>query len=610
MSDSYYLYAKKETRTLSDLRVSIFELSKAPVPNSIVVTYNGLGYDSWLLNGNELHFVHCNPLEWRPLYLSLYSNADHRAHMEKGILPDLTVAVRYTYLTWNGATRQFDETTTTESFTRANHEKGTYYKFFQAATSSQRTAGSSTPWKTHKSLSPFTPRYAPVVVTDDNVEYYDKRGYSNEVAVDTSAGTLVFNPQENLLTNPGLEIISGGNAFGWTKRNSSGAVIPASVIGGSTSVYGDYHLRLNTGETLHQTARLRSLDLHRVSFYGRVEGGDDTIRLVINPVDLNGNYRDSSNNTAGTPYDSSVQIFTTDFQGSADDWRRYEAVVGESTEYFSHNDPPFASDVVVNILPASTTSLELRVVAAGARPIRLDALQLHKGGETAPFLGITGDATVEYESDPDGVYQTSPSSTAFLRDNVNTDPLRSQKPDGFLAFYAMGSSDDWQLKRGSDLMGTAGQMTSVLGRYHLPYARTSGIGKLHERQAFHNEGWSIDDELEPLITQVAASEAEELPPENSYTDLSGKLHFLTKQTKYTPLVSMFYDQFDNPLASTDVVVTQLGSAETVVSSTYTDEGGRARFYHRPLVTSGGVGTEKVTFSVGNVTAIFWADVEL
>src|SRR3990167_10723151 len=124
MSRSYYLYANKATKILSELRVSVFPLAFLPINGTLTAKFAGTAYTNIFTKGNELHFVHRDPREWISYFQSICINEVHKSWMNAGYLgqPEDVVEVTYSYLSWNSTTRVFDTSSITENLTVAEDE--------------------------------------------------------------------------------------------------------------------------------------------------------------------------------------------------------------------------------------------------------------------------------------------------------------------------------------------------------------------------------------------------------------------------------------------------------------------------------------------------------
>jgi len=573
---SYYLYADKTTRTLNELRVSVIPLAYTPILGTLTLTYDSLAYTNWFLEGNELHLIHTNPLEWDAFYNANYADPVQGPWIEAGYMGDASnaIAISYDHAVWNDTTKEFDTPTFAEpTLTLAEYERYSYYKIFRGIPSTWGTA--ETYW--------YAPRYAPVVLTDDDVQYYDQRDKQSEFSVNPLTGELTFYPRENLITNPAFLINNSGTgeALGWTI--SAGTLVPAA----STSpypVYGDKLVTVPAGESIYQTVRLRENKNHNISFYA-THPTTTSVDLVVDVLDI------SSVSVAG-PFTKTFTVGT--------DWSRLEAYIGEDDSYYGGNS--------LGALPETAYYLEIKIDAAAE--VIVDAVQVHEGADSAPFLGVAAKATVEYEVDPSGVYQPDPSATSVIVDNVDTNPLTSLKPNGYMVWEEDGDSTtaDWQLGKGGDAIRNDGSPVNEQGRYHFPYAKTSGIAKLIERQEFHREGWELDDEIirDPVV--IAVDSVEEVYPDNAYLvgpTTAVEVHFLAKAGESTVLLVLFYDQFNNPLVGVDASVEVVGPNASGPTTVTTDIAGRARYVYNHAVA----GDDTITFSIGSVSQVYYSHVQ-
>ena len=602
--ESHYLYASKETRTLNEIRVSVFNLSFPPVQGTITVQYAGLVYWDWFVENHEFHFVHRDPMEWDDFLFYHYADPIQKPWIDAGFIgsPDTVIYVTYQHLEWNSGTESFDSVLVTDAVTVDDDEYARYYRTRSSDSSSTTNwiPGSSTPWASTTEFHWYVPRNSPVVVTDDDVQNYDQRGVQNEFSVDPLTGEVAFFPSENLVQNSAFLInhASTNNALAWSVDPSTTGIVPMASTAGTYPVYGSMFAPVPISTNIYQNVRLRSNTNHHISFYGRVPAAAGSVKLTVNPLDVMDVYRDSSNTPVGNFYDSTVEVFSQEYPLSSTQWTRIDAYVGEDNAFYD------GSGTALGTLPANTTGLEVRVAFPSTSGY-LDAVQVHEGAFTAPYLGISPKSTIEYEVNPSGVYQPNPSSTVYGRDEVDINPLTSAKANGYLVWMRDGTApNDFQLGKGSD-----GTTYPTIGRKHIPFAKTSGVSKLVDRQTFHRDGVKIADDLSRSAAVIAAADAQPEFPENGYIDTLGRVHLVTKLGVGSELNVLFYDQFENPLIKTSVTITLAGAVVYSTTTRTTDLGGRARYSFTPTSpTITGVSVETVEFAVGSVTHKFYVDV--
>lgn len=632
MSRAYYLYADKQTKTLNELRVSVFNLGFVPDPDSLSVTYGGLSYSKWILFGNELHLVHDDPYSWFPFYDAKSSDPQDLAWMEAGYLgrPETEIQISYTYQSWNSSAKEFDSTAITETVNVRDDEQHCYYKFF-GEVGIDTVPGPSTddPLEIHESsnfygqdrLYPYAPQIGPVVITDEDVFYGDQRGHTNEFSVSPETGELTFSPEYNLLYNPAFQVVGDSSqSLSWYKITSSGqsqALLTSTLD--TSAVYGNKTVTIDSPEGLYQTARLKEPNIHNFSFYAQSEGGIGTARVVVNMLDVNNNYIDGSGNIISSAWSEGVQTYTATTEVSTNQWSRHNFVIGDDSDYYSD------IGTVLGPISGSTDKFEIRVYTS-TNTLKIDACQLSPGGDLPSFLGIPGRSTLEFEGAPAAVYVTSPSDNEWGKsrgfNDVDVNPLTSRIHSGFLAFQEMGSQGfneitddnfwsgiDYHLgKGGSPWRTTTGISDNVFGRKNLPYAQTSGIQKLYERQSFHRQGWEAQDEIYIPPAQVIPSDVYPIIPENTYQASSGALHVVVGVSDNVVLRAQWYDGFGNVVPKLKHDIDHASNSGTYSADLIADISGLSSYTWTRRGTNFGVGVETVTFSYGSLTNEFKIDV--
>ena len=622
MGDSrYFLYASKETKTLNDIRVSVFPLAAIPIPGTTSVTYKGYTYSNWFIEGDELHFVHSNPSEWNSYYTAEYTG-NNAKWIDYGYLgePSNTISITYEFLSWDSTTNDFTISSITQTLSEEDDCIREYLRLHKE-TPDQNTRKSNTlnTWSSEKVFNWYAPRLNPIVITDDVIEYYDQRGYRNEFAVDPETALVKTNPEQNFLRNPAFQIVDTSSLpLGWGTYYSTNQVSSNTDYG--KHIYGNRSCVVPLGSLVYQRIRITERKDYILSVYATAEVNQSSVNLGVNFIDINGNYLDASGNTTGKTYFDNTQstIYSTTKLVSQNSWTRIEGHLGPASDVVKEQGISELGEI-----PAGTYYIEVRIESVSNGTAWINCSQMHSGRFSAPFIWWVGNATIEYETAPGGLYRPSPEpnilfnpvsgSTNVKYGDIDLNPLLSPKPNGYLVLAEDGkpNTQDWKLGKGGNNVGINGSITDKIGRVHFPYAKTTGLSKWVERQTFHRTGSPVENEIFQDPVQIVAKDVEPIYPENSYINSSKEIHFLALKGKSTVLTCIFYDKDDNPIIRETVTVTITSTSSSFSTKTYsvaTDQSGRARYEYTPDNASpSGVGEETISFSIGSVTLTYYAD---
>lgn len=601
--ERYHIFARKHTKTLGGVTFSVFELAATPIRDTVVVTYAGLPYTDFFLLGNQLHLKWRNPQEWAGI-TGLYGIAEQAAWIDKGFMghPYNDIEVAYDYLSWNVGTKIFDELSGDETFTIRDNEFLRYYRLYDEEVGDlERVLGiDNAALVTYKW---YGPRLGPVVLTDDAVLAKDDRGLVAEFSMEPETGEILF-AADNLIRNPSFEIVSDTFLpYEWT--TGLGSPITATGTYPDEAAHSNRYLSLPSDALLHQKLHLRKPGPLTFSFYARVSSGTPALRVVINPIGVGGDYLDADGTASAIfPYSPARETFIASRTVTGTAWVRYTLVFGDDTFFTLDEDP----------VPDETIDLELRLQAIGGA-LHIDAVQLESGHEAKVFSYVEARATIEYESAPDENWVPEPDldkEHPLRRDDVDLNPCQSDMPNGFLCFLEDGEVTDVGLQRGgTDIFLQANPYPQdLLGRYHLPYAKVSGLSKLQRRATFHLEGSPIEDELPVNKAPLVCGGIDPIIPEGAYIEESAPpiSHALWVEVPLDleeELSVLFKDQFGNPIYDETCSITQIGVTGTTISFAQTDQAGRASLLYR---NQEGSASETVEFAMDGVSFVFNIDV--
>lgn len=337
---------------------------------------------------------------------------------------------------------------------------------------------------------------APIVITDDSVQSWDRRQLAPEFNVDYVTGRFHINEHRSLMRNGDFEQdldfwkINSGTVTIGTGNPGFGEFIEKPAVGNkyaeldSTANFSqEFPVNENGAFTLQFKARALTSAILKVHFIFNFAAGGGSV------------------------------TFLTPFQLVASaDWKDFSMSIGQANQA---RTPDF-------VIPPTTTSIEvvISVDAATAEPLEIDAVHFVDERFPVDVFEAHPLSTIEYEVG-DGIFYTHHrliqydrfgkiQTNHFPQPEIDLNPVTSVIHDGFLYFHESDSISDWQLGLGGSVFDPLGNpVTSfVKGRRHVPYAKLSGPGKFIQTGIFniHNPKWTeevVDTVPIPIPAEVS-----------------------------------------------------------------------------------------------------------
>lgn len=306
---------------------------------------------------------------------------------------------------------------------------------------------------------------APIVITDDTMEPWDRRQISPEFRVDYTTGRFHINEYRNLMRNGDF---SEGLDY-WHVLTGTVTVETENATFGelkSKAAVGNNYIMMDSDGSMSQLFPAQDNQTYSVQFRARAEV-DTTITVRGISRDITG---------AGAIGDVVFNI------EGGEDWTEF------STSY---------------TLIGGSVSFEL-IFFAGDDDCEVDTIQTVVERYPVDFFQAHPLSTVEYEIG-DGIWYEHHRLIRYDRfgkvqynhfplGEIDLNPVTSVLHDGFLYFHESDELSDWQLGMGGvEFDSAADPVTSfVKGRRHVPYAKVSGPGKFIQTGVFNlfNPNWT------------------------------------------------------------------------------------------------------------------------
>ncbi|MHA2066481.1 MAG: hypothetical protein ACXABY_19085, partial [Candidatus Thorarchaeota archaeon] len=205
---------------------------------------------------------------------------------------------------------------------------------------------------------------------------------------------------------------------------------------------------------------------------------------------------------------------------------------------------------------------------------------------------------------------------------LETNPLRSPTPGGFICAEEFSDVEDYQLGIGEIVEGTTVARTGILqvtgslginvGRKHLPYAKIDGFYKLVHRQKFHLENPTPIDDITDLTIEhgtpdPSPNDIEWLPRDGLRTrNGQVELMVLPDSRLTTRLDAIILDQYQNPAYTFQASIVAASGSIVSEENPVTTSEGQIHFDYQPPtnVTPGDVGQiDTITITVDGVVEV-------
>jgi hypothetical protein len=564
----YYLYSSKVCESLRDITHLVYRLPFLPQPNTVSVTVGGQAWSNVGVVGDEVT-VKLDNLEQRRWG---QPDLDHEWWDHAGLMygPNCEVDISFQYQAWMGTGISPEPT-------------GNLFVTYTGIQNYTIQDGEIIYQLTHQLLPTQTGLVddpavsdAPIVITDDTIEYTDDRTHQMEFNHDPETGVIVFNTNRNLLLNPSFE---ADNATGivptvWYWEAPAGNV----TLHQDGGLHGENYVSFAGAGRSHQEFIADRRSPYAVSAYFR-GAGDGHIQVAFYNV---------SGVLVGSTYTVDVD------PPVADEWHRGYLYLGQ---------PDWESDDTFYPVPTGTESIRVSVYGAG---MDCDAVKAEADWAATDFNPLSPTITVEYETDasiphipgPDfnSRWGGWPTGVEFMEDcqpeinNINTRECR-----GYYVGEEYSSTGDINLGCGGWNSGIMPQLTGIcdttvsgyhiqVGRRHFPYAKTSGFNKYRHRATFHRPNPPRIHDVTRYGSPDWASRPESIemePMPDTFIDSAGELAMsVVTATGYTREIG-FYAEDQRGLPAFHHRVDFATSSGIITDHDWTDESGRATCTYNP-----------------------------
>lgn len=322
-------------------------------------------------------------------------------------------------------------------------------------------------------------RHAPVVITDDSLYSWDGRQFSPQFSIDYSTGELTFNAAKQLLYN---SFFDNGTDYWMPIGGGIGTISQSDAFYGEIGrkpYIGLFMMQFDVGTGVGIKQRIRVEETRPHAF-------NTLVRAVqAATVYLTFRYYDVTNTLLGTDTDSL-------FLPAGSDWTKIHKLINR---YNQVRNPDYE-------MPAGTYEMEIELTHDG-NSLDVDHICLYESHLETDLYTPNPLSTVEFEVGT-GLYYTHyheliwdhhgrVNGNLFVQEEINVNPMFRVFPVGFIYFYEFDGVADYGLGHGGLLYDTESEsFIQTRGRKHVPYAKTSGIGKLTQVGYFDlwNPAWT------------------------------------------------------------------------------------------------------------------------
>jgi len=557
----YYLYARKATIYVQDTMELRCELAGMPVTSSMSVKIAGENWTNFWIEGRTL-VVSLKDLEgdssyWAGMDYDV-SNWDHfKSHAD--VEPDTQIYVAYDFYQWNNAVAP-----TGQQFETFSMEQ--YFRVMDCEVERHMP-------------DDYVPG-APMVITDDDKELWDGRDHRMQCRVVEPRRSLEFNMVENLVHNPHFAYGYSGSpttAARWYRTDPTGIV----RVQGSGYVGHHYVYARPTGLLIQEVLINGGQPVVVEAWYRG--SGEAQLELAYKTAASGNPVVDVSGSPLGYDPNFDVYSYRTSASANSDEWSRISAVLGTGTEF----DPADA------LYPDACDRMEVRLKATSGY-IDWGAAQVRTGVRAGQYGYVPMTGTVEYETDPTGLYRHQMVDAFPYEENWNADmnSINSGSHGGFLVIAEEGEPVDEGLGRGALTFddphdygtgypqGVVPWPTGVrhdFGRRHLPYSRIRGHQKLRQTQVFDLENVPAArvEVTEPRRPRVPA-DLLIATPASAYRDVSGVPYMIVRdnQSRREYVTCLVIDEWGNPIIGDWIRMVPSGQIDVDPTGAYTSRAGR------------------------------------
>jgi len=417
----HYLYSKKNILSLEEASWTFFDLAALPINSSSIVLppslkVEGIPYDKFEIHGQQLRVQHLQPADFATFWPVTAYNTSRWGSNETvfGFRPDNEITISYQTLQWNSTTKTFTSVSVVQHLRFADGER-------------------------HYFL-PTSPRDgAPVVITDDSIDYHDNRDFAVEFSVDPDDQEILFNSKQNLISNPSFEdtpLTDPEDALDWflstnaTRRRSLAYHGQHSLAVHGTGGYGLQTVEIDPLRTYSLCAKSRGRSV--------VASGE----LVVNFVNPSGDIFDQNGVLVGHQNDPSIRVVSTGVAAPSGVWTDIDLLIGEQVDPYRAPDSAFPTGVAIDKVDVYLKS------ATGI--VEFDAVSLTETPFCPQFAFVDPFSTVEYEDSANGSHVFDPTTLGpFEIGDVDLNSLYSDNRYlGFLCENEFSDRGDFGLGKG------------------------------------------------------------------------------------------------------------------------------------------------------------------
>ncbi len=617
----YYLYSDKQVRKLKEITKYIFDLAAVPEPGTVSVTVEGIPFSSWDVCGEELHLMGADNDSFVSFAHAIEYDETQYGFLLHGFAfgPSNQVVVEYYTLLWDDTDNEFDSVKVTETF-KIKEASRIDYQITQPREVVVPTGLnlSNNSLIAHSGFLPFPPvGGAPVVITDDNYQLTDQRGFQTEFSLDPDTAEITFNTNRNYVQNPAFEITATGAGFPvetynyplewWTTDDLTISEGTGEPFYGTT-----YRCLDGTGQLIQVIENIDPKEPWTFSLYTQ---GLATGELCISFLNSTGEYLDDSGSGTSIWYpDISYCTYATGlFPSSTTDWNRTWMTFGQldSTQCDATG--------IHAVIPTDAAQVELKINRTLGE-LCVDAVAAEHAYTPSNFEPLDPNITIEFEGSQRGYWLPNNSGELPLEINVlESNPMRAPVAGGFICAEEFSDIEDYQLGIGELIEGTGIARTGVLhvtgslgvdvGRMHLPYAKVDGFYKMVPRQKFHLENPAPIDDITDLTiengTPDPAPDTLEWIPRDGLRTRDGQVELmvLPDSRLTTRLDLVVLDQYQNPAYTYPASIVSASGSIISEENPWTNSYGQITFNYQPptKTASGDVGQiDTITIVIGGV----------
>lgn len=584
----YYLYAQKKCLRLEQCQLVTADLASAPYAVTDV-ELDGIAYSNYKVAGQSI-ILDLEDIDSHIGYWAKFTwDATRWDYFSAGFVlsDDTQITVKYTTLVWDSVNHQFTVTAVTQYIRLGDTTK--IYKI------------------------PDTPiPDTPVVITDDSKLPTDARSYAIEYDV-APDGAITFNAETNYAPNPNFTVAPTGYPhypYDWELVDTTGHIFRTS----GTGYVGLYTLRMHD-----PTGKARAIitmgpdEPLTLSAWARMSGEGTTGVAYVEMAfrDSSGNILDADGNTIGADPDIVPYSVRASASLSGREWTRAHVSAGESTSF----------ETADCVLPDDMTEVEIRLWGTGTGPIDFSAVQLEHRLSPTQYGYIGPASTVEYETDPTGIWRPDPTGIVWPFPELCHVELNAASEENHAGFVVFEEFSDWTDEDidagGIDETDPTGVPRGIVprtgifwefGRRNLPYARMDGRTKLVNIYPLRGENQDYEHFVNTYPTPKEPKRATIVPPDNTRR-LSEELHAVVRASDGILVSCIFTDIEGNSVPHELVLISNTGAGTIDKASDYTNDAGRVLCaYTGASVTGAGQDVIRFTHQLSGLVGTLHVDI--